>query len=497
MGKYWFKSVYVYFVAFILLALSCTKRDNKPQPQVEKEDDVKISSFIIEKKYNITLPPDVIFDVKKDTIFGKLSKYNHSVTPTFVSDRIKVTANKLEQRSCVTKVDFKTPVTYSIVTADGKTKNYFVKIIWNDSLPHITINTDGNAPIVSKDDYVNASLTIDGKNIYDNFSGKTQIKGRGNSTWNYPKKPYRLKLNSKASLFGLSAEKDWVLLANYLDETQLLNNIALYAARALSVPFTNDAIPVELTLNEEYKGIYLFTEQIEVETNRVNVGNDGLLLELDSYYDEDPKFKSNIFQLPIMVKNPDVNNTTELNEIKMQFQQLENSIAAANFPNNNYLDYIDAASVVNYLIVFMLADNEELNHPKSVYMHKTANGKFIMGPAWDFDWAYGFEGTYMHFSHYNSFFWQGSNAEPGTFFFSKFLTDPYIKNLLKQQWQNFLTRVDVQGFIDEWSFIISGARTRDYALWHMGNADYSVDVAALKTWINNRINYLTPYINGL
>ena len=79
-------------------------------------------------------------------------------------------------------------------------------------------------------------------------------------------------------------------------------------------------------------------------------------------------------------------------------------------------------SIANFLIVFMLTDNEEINHPKSVFMNKAANGKFVMGPVWDFDWAYGYEGTEKHFSHYQSF-WTGTKAKAG--FFSRFLGPGY------------------------------------------------------------------------
>lgn len=178
---------------------------------------------------------------------------------------------------------------------------------------------------------------------------------------------------------------------------------------------------------------------------------------------------------------------------------MENLVAASTFPNNNYRDYIDAESIVNYLMVFMLTDNEEMNHPKSIYMNKTATGKYIMGPLWDFDWAYGYEGSSRHFIKYNTFFWTGSKAADGTRFFSRFLSDPVITQLLKQKWTAFTTSYsnELIQFINDQSYIVEGARNRDYILWKRGNANYSTDIGLLKTWMNNRISYLTAYINGL
>lgn len=492
----------LYYAIVVLLFTHCGKKEGPspapgPDPIVNPppEEPVKVSTFTIEKQKNPRLLADIPFEVKDDTIYGKLSKYHHTVIPSFSSNASTILINGVQQTSTVSEIDLKNSVTYSFVSASGKKKDYFIKIVWNDSLPHISIATVANAPIVSKDEYIKAAISIDGKGIYADYSGTTQIRGRGNSTWEYPKKPYRLKLDSKAALFGLSAEKDWILLANYLDETHLLNNIAFYAGKKLNIPYTNNAIPVELTLNGQYMGIYLFTEQIEVESNRVNVGDKGLLLELDSYYDEDPKFRSNNYQLPVMIKYPDITNSTELAAVKAQFQQMETLVNASDFPNNNYLDYLDAESLVNYLLVFMLTDNEEINHPKSVYMNKPANGKFMMGPLWDFDWAYGYEGTQKHFSKYNTFFVPGNRA--GTLFFSRFLTDPKITLLLKQKWQAFAGSDDLHAFVDEWAYLVEGARNRDYGLWKRGSSNYQTDITALKNWLTNRINYLTIYINGL
>jgi hypothetical protein len=146
----------------------------------------------------------------------------------------------------------------------------------------------------------------------------------------------------------------------------------------------------------------------------------------------------------------------------------------------------------------MVTDNEEINHPKSVYMHKTPTGKFMMGPVWDFDWAYGYERTQVHFSYYDGFFWD-NNPEVGTDFFSRFLSDPKISNLLKQEWAKFVqdNASGLQDSVDEWAYRLEGAHTRDYNLWMRGHLNYATDMGALKTWLSNRINYLTAYIDSL
>ena len=367
-----------------------------------------------------------------------------------------------------------------------------------DSIPQIDIVTSSGAPINSNQTYVPATISINGKKIYPDFKGTAQIRGRGNTTWTLPKKPYRFKLDIKASLFGLAAEKDWVLLANYLDGMHILNAVAMKTGKLLDMPFTNNIIPVELTLNGQYQGFYMFTEQIEVKTNRVNVGDDGILLDLDKNYDETWKFKSAAFQLPVMVKYPELIDQKEIIPIKTQFEQLESLIADATFPNNNYLDYFDGEAYANYLIAYMLTDNEEINHPKSTYIYKTNTGKYTMGPIWDFDWAFAYEGSLSHFISSNRpLFW--SSPSEGTRFFSKILTDPKIKTLVKQKWAAFKTNKfkELLTFVDEYSTLIEGARNKDYQKWKRGRSNFKNDVTTLKSWLENRVSYMDGFMGKL
>jgi CotH kinase protein len=366
------------------------------------------------------------------------------------------------------------------------------------TLPHITIKTSGNVPINSTQTYVPATISINGQKKYSDYSGTAQIRGRGNSTWSFPKKPYRFKLDTKDSLFGLAAEKDWILLANYLDGTHLLNAVAMKIGKLLNMPFTNTIIPVEVTLNGLYQGTYMLTEQIEVKKNRVNVGNDGLLLDLDINYDEPWKFKSAAFQLPVMIKYPELTAQTEVAPIQAQFNLLDSLVARSDFPNNNYLDYFDAEAMANYLIVYMLTANEEINHPKSTYIYKTKAGKFTMGPIWDFDWAYGYEKTLVYFSSFNKpLFW--SSYSVGEKFFARFLLDPKIKTLVKKQWTGFKTNKfnELLTFVDEYSTLIEGARGRDYQIWRRGSFDFKGDVVTLKKWLQNRAGFMDTYIGNL
>lgn len=486
---------FVLIVGFISTTVSCTKDDPITFPEVE-DVNLVFETFVFEKKNNPHLKEDIVFNITDNTISGELKNYFFNSIPTFSTNAQTVEINSTEQVSASTPVDFRQAITYTLKSDSGTTKEYTVNISWDDALAHIYFDTDGGAPIVSKDDYLYGNLRVDGQSKYDDLTilnSVSRIKGRGNSTWAWPKKPYKIKLDSKESILGLLPEKDWVLLADYQDGTHLLNALAFKIGRMLEMPFTNTIIPVELTINGEYLGVYGLTEQIEVKTNRVNVGDDGLLLELEQYFDEEWQFRSAAYNLPVMIKDPGLDTQDQLDLIKSDFETFEALVASDEFPNNNYLDYIDGESIAKYLIVYMLTSNEEINHPKSTYMHKTATGKYTMGPIWDFDWAYGFEGTSRHFSNpTKDLFWTGTDS--GTQFFSRLmLTDPKIKTLVQEYWLDFKSNhlSDLMNYIDEHAFIIKGAKARNLEMWDNGLV---TDKLVMKQWIQDRVSYMNNFI---
>ena len=490
-------TIQLLFVLGILGIVSCNKKETIT-PMEEGDTSLVFESFKLEKKNNPFLKDDQAFDITNTTISGSLQNYFYQAIPTFTTNAASVWINETLQESGKSVIDFRKGVTYTLQSASGTTRNFQIKILWDNQLAEVQITTLGRTLIDSKTEFVAAQIQIDGKTNYPNFESSLQIRGRGNTTWTYPKKPFKLKLDEEASVMGLAAEKDWILLANYLDGTHLLNAVGMKIGQLLEMPFTNTIIPVEVTLNGEYLGAYMWTEQIEVKQNRVNVGKDGLLLNMDTNFDEPFQFSSSHFRLPVTIKYPKKIDFQKVRAIRQDFEKLEALVASPDFPNNNYLDYFDAESFAKYLIVYMLTANEEINHPKSTYLYKTATGKYTMGPIWDFDWGFGFEGTLEHFSNPTKpLFW--SSSAKGTQFFSKFLSDPIIQQMVKEQWATFEATQfqELMHYIDEYAFIIRGARTRDFVLWAQGTNNFDGEVATLKNWLSSRARFMQNYIDEL
>lgn len=278
----------------------------------------------------------------------------------------------------------------------------------------------------------------------------------------------------------------------------MLNSVAFKIGRLLELPFTNHAIPVDVVLNGIYKGSYLLTEQIEVKENRVDLDeNNSVMWELDSYWDDEPKFKSTAFNLPVMVKDPDL--TTEQFEYwKKDFNAFTTQFAKEPLEGNSYVDMIDIESVAKFLITFNLVHNMEINHPKSVFLHKEGNGKYVMGPIWDFDWAYDYEGTSNHFGRYNTPLFSSSMNGVGTVFFQRFLQDSRVKAIYKRTWQDFKNnKLDaLLQYVDDYAVMLKPSVERNSELWE-NTRSFDTKVKELKTWLRNRADYIDSEVSKL
>ncbi len=376
-------------------------------------------------------------------------------------------------------------------------------------VPVIRISTLNAMPIVSKGGYRTATITIDGAGAFSDFSGPVQVRGRGNSTWYYGmkegKKPLRLRLPVAAELLGLPAARNWVLLANYLDPTLMGNAIAFEAARLLDMPFTNHMIPVEVVVNGEYWGSYLFTEHKEVGPNRIDIGEDGLLLELDDNMDSDFEFRSlGGYRLPVMIAHPDLGELSEVEAagevdlIRADFAALERLVARPEGNTGSLARVLDPVSFAKYMVVYTLAANYELHHPKSVYMYRLAEGPYQMGPIWDFDWAYGYrEETMLTFANPKSWVLPVESWGAGRFF-RDVLRHPVFMDEFKVQWRAFYTEhfPALLEFVEVYGGLISSSYARDYERWHSvpeqhkRSPDFGSELERITWWLTERAAYI-------
>ena len=145
-------------------------------------------------------------------------------------------------------------------------------------LPAIYLTTDNGKSITSRTEYTSGTfaLRIGEKTLYDTSLsvGKMpmQIRGRGHSSWDWPKKPYRIKLDARTSLFGLPEAKNWILRPSYCDKSLIRDHVASVMGNTLrNLEFVPKTVLVDVWFNNSYQGVYVFSERIEVYKGRLEL----------------------------------------------------------------------------------------------------------------------------------------------------------------------------------------------------------------------------------
>ncbi|MBR3619744.1 MAG: CotH kinase family protein [Bacteroidaceae bacterium] len=388
----------------------------------------------------------------------------------------------------------------------------------------MNITTEDGTPIQTKEDWMNCYISIDGKGEYSNFSGIGRIRGRGNSSWlYYKKKPYKFKLDEKSKLLGLEKAKNWNLLSNYRDVTDMMNVFAFETAHWMGMPHTNHTRFVEVFLNGEYIGVYQLTEKIEIQKNRVDIDKErGLLMVFDQ--DDGPNlspdahdnFWSEVYNLPMCVKEPEDLTPEQIDSIKSEFAILENVIKRRDYEQLNQL--VDIPSFISILQLHEFVYNVEIDAPRSLYVYRDKDGKYTFGPVWDYDAAYDFDWNnwtenHTYFSNYKELIYGKDplKATSAAYHINKFFRDMFGNSTFVKQYKQAWAEKSDSMFIQPWAetqkyideMKACGAYQRDVEKWPLKNPDwwggyYDVDeeIAKMSTWLKNRKKYLDNIIAG-
>jgi len=281
-----------------------------------------------------------------------------------------------------------------------------VKLLAYDDLgliPRIYITTDGNQEVVSKEEYINASFSMysyteTNEEIPLLIEEQIEIRARGNSTLYMPKMSFKLEFNSKTPLVFNYSEKDWVLLANFSDQTLIRTYLANSLSEGLEMDFTPSSAFVDVFMNGEYVGNYMLTDHIKVTNDRVDIEehstntDTGYLIEFDKRLLEGwgdevegiDYFMS--YGIPYAIKSP---KPTVL--LQDQFAFIKSFVDESLYALNNgydYTPYIDIDSFIDWFIVNEVFQNVDSGY-SSVFLYKDAGDVLKMGPIWDFDLSAG------------------------------------------------------------------------------------------------------------
>lgn len=363
-----------------------------------------VPDITLEAASNPYVTSDVHWTVANDTPFVLRAQIDHVIPPSALKNAVLTvsvpdgctisyadsvnsdgTVNLLDSMGC-----------YIFVSDGTGTSIYYIETACTLQMPVVLIETSSGAAITSKEEYVDAVVSIESDytaGLPSLESSTAKIRGRGNTTWEWSeKKPYKMKFEEPVSILGMESGKTWVLLANFADKSLIRNYVALECAKVLdNIDCYATQYPVDVYINGEYAGIYTLGQQVEKEQDRLYIQEDagnvntGFLLELGvSRESGHPVFSSSILR-NIGVLEPANADEQTLTYIQNYINITDNAVKLM----DHYENYIDVPSLIDWFIITELSYNADSCFRRSVFMTKGAGQKLKMSQVWDFDLAFG------------------------------------------------------------------------------------------------------------
>ena len=378
------------------------------------------------------------------------------------------------------------------------------------------------------------------------FSGDIGIEVRGSYSALLPQKPYGFETrlpdgsNLNVSLLGMPAENDWILLANYNDKSFLRNALAGHFSRQMGhyAPRTRHC---EVLVNGNYQGIYVLTEKIKRDKNRVDIATlgplentgdlvtGGYIIKTD-YYGSEDSWESNYppatrpdKTVHFVYSYPKPDEITEAQKIYIQsyIDAFEETLHGNEFKDwaTGYRAYIDVESFRDYFILSEMTRNVDA-YKKSRFLYKdkeSKGGKLYSGPPWDYDWAMKDIWDCYMFANTDGSGWAYQVNDCDVWptppvYMTRLLEDEHFANQIKRRYvdlrKNTLSTESIFAYIDSVSTYLDGAQQRHYALWdilgeNVGAPEvgyipptFAGEMSKFKYWISTRLAWLDANMPG-
>ena len=393
------------------------------------------------------------------------------------------------------------------------------------ALPYIRISTDvsiENEPKVAGDIAVfeNQSLS---------FSSPIGIEYRGSTSFRLSdKKSYGLETwdengqDVNESILGFPEEEDWILTghvfrssSNTIFDPSLMHHYIGYEMYRSMGRYASRSKFVELEVNQDYMGTYVFMEKLKRDNDRIDIAkmtpadnelpnvSGGYILKIDKtsggdvapnqplayYYDnwaddarysEAISFRSNYDIYGDILTTPAFNSpyhsgqfletyflyeypkSDEISPAQKQYIQnyihdFETALLQDDFSTDlrTYTTFIDLDSFVDFFIINEITGNVD-GYRISTYLHKDRDAKLKMGPIWDLNIGYNRQNRVPFtdwIANYNNHVERDAWMVP--FWWPRLLEDPLFQQRLKQRWQalrsNQLSTSTVLGLVQSTS----------------------------------------------
>lgn len=330
------------------------------------------------------------------------------------------------------------------VVKDDRKKKYTLQIMQGSKgFPALYITTESgkldriHANKENKEAGMLRFITPEGETAYD--GALTHIKMRGNSSTTFKKKNYQIKLENGENLMGMGKNRTWILTGNSRDKSLLRNQISYDMAVYAGLNYTPEHISAEVYINNQYMGLYLFSEKVMIDDDRIAIEdlegateklNDslenaalvgsknaakgkykaydienepedvtgGYLIEFESYpsrYKEEASAYHTARAMTLVIKSPEFCTENQMKYISTFMQGFENAIFSKDgidqASGKHYSEFVDMDSLVSKYMIEEIAKNYDGNN-SSMFFYKPADAQSTVafaGPVWDYDSAYG------------------------------------------------------------------------------------------------------------
>ncbi|MBI95022.1 MAG: hypothetical protein CMB94_01555 [Flammeovirgaceae bacterium] len=437
-------------------------------------------------------------------------------------------------------------------TSEGSNNNLECdSCIFSYEFEVITLGVGPEGEIVDEPK-VPAALTVRKKDSI-HFSGIIGIEIRGETSQYFDKKSYGLETWDReyndidVSIIGFPDEEDWILYGPFSDKS-LIRNKLIYDLSNKMGRYASRTEFVELYINYDYKGLYIFMEKLKRDKNRINIQkldqgdidenliSGGYIIKIDKSDMDDGSYTDyNSFQSNFDINGnldgekkiyfnyeypkPGIIHANQKNYIKNYFHEFESVLASDKFedPENGFRKYIDEDSFIDFFILNELSNNVD-GFRLSTYLHKDRDEKLMIGPIWDFNLSFG-NADYCGGERYDVWLHKFNERCPGDFWnipfwWDRLLEDQKFVDKLKLRWNdlrsNTLSNINIIQMINNYYNFLNNETDiveKNFDKWRIlgiyiwpnsfiGN-NYDQEINFLKIWIENRLNWLDDSINNL
>jgi subtilisin-like proprotein convertase family protein len=423
----------------------------------------------------------------------------------------------------------------------------------SSDLPIVSINTFGaNIPDEPK---IQAFMGIiyNGPGVrnyltdpFNNYRNNIGIELRGSSSMSFPQKAYGFETRDVAGLvmdtvlLGMPSEHDWILYAPYDDKT-CMRNVLSYDIANKTGHYASRTKFCELVINGQYKGIYILMEKVKRDNNRVDISKltaadttgdaltGGYIVKIDKitgsagaggWYSSFPSITGSSVYFQYSYPSQSDLMLPQSNYIKTHIDTFETVLNSSYFahPTLGYRKFIDVGSFIDYFILNEISKNVD-GYRLSSYMYKekdSQGGKLFAGPAWDYNLGW-WNANYCEGDVSTGWAYEFGAVCPGDgfqlpFWWDKFLQDPTYTAQLKCRWtdlrSNTLSNATLNNWIDSVALYLNESQDRHFQAWPILGVwtwpnpgplptTYAGEIAALKSWIQNRMIWLDANMPGI